>query len=242
MRNRPDALMVFAAGFGTRMRPLTDDRPKPLLAVGGRTLLDRALALGRGRAPVVVNAHYRAAQIEAHMAGRDVTVLREDPILDTGGGLRAALPALGPGPVLTLNPDGVFAGPNPLDMLRGAWDAEDGGTEALLLLAPAGAVGRGTGDFDMDRDGDGDMDGDMYRFGRLRRGAGLAYLGAQALRTEGLAAMPAGAFSLNVLWDAMIARGTLRGLVYPGRWTDVGTPEGIAAAERMLEGTDVRAG
>ncbi|PRY93166.1 MurNAc alpha-1-phosphate uridylyltransferase [Hasllibacter halocynthiae] len=227
MRDRPDALMVFAAGFGTRMRPLTDAMPKPLIEVGGRTLLDRALALGAGRAPVVVNAHYRAAQIERHLEGRGVHVLREDPILDTGGGLRAALPVLGPGPVLTLNPDGVFGGPNPLALLRGAWD---GAAEAVLLLAPAGAVGRARGDFDMDE------------AGALRRGGAYAFLGAQALRTGGLREMPEGAFSLNLLWDAMIGRGTLRGLRYPGRWTDVGTPEGIGAAERMLEARDVPAG
>ena len=228
MRDRPDALMVFAAGFGTRMRPLTDDRPKPLIRVGGRTLLDRALDLGReaGVARIAVNAHYRAEMIEAHLAGTGVTVLREDPILETGGGLKAALPALGAGAVLTLNPDGVFAGPNPLSLLREGWT---GGEGALLLVARREAAGRAEGDFDLSPDG------------TLRRGGDWVYLGAQALSTGAVARRPDGAFSLNEVWDGMAARGDLRGLRYPGRWADVGTPEGIAAAEALLEAADVRA-
>ena len=103
MRNAPDALMLFAAGFGTRMGALTRDRPKPLIEVGGRALLDHALdvASGAGIGRIAVNTHYKAEQIQAHLAGRDIALAHEpDEILDTGGGLRAALPLLGDGPVL----------------------------------------------------------------------------------------------------------------------------------------------
>ncbi|MGR3540061.1 MAG: nucleotidyltransferase family protein [Hasllibacter sp.] len=220
--------MIFAAGFGTRMRPLTDRLPKPLIEVGGRTMLDRALdlAAGAGARRVVVNAHYRAEMIVAHLEGRAAEVVVEDTILETGGGLKAALPKLGPGPVLTLNPDGVFAGPNPLSALAGAWARDDG---ALLLLAPCGRVGRAQGDFAMDGDG------------RLTRGGDWAYLGAQVLAPHGLDRIDERAFSLNVLWDRLAGEGLLFGLPYEGRWTDVGTPAGIHHAERMLEAGDVRA-
>ncbi|MGR3198935.1 MAG: NTP transferase domain-containing protein, partial [Paracoccus sp. (in: a-proteobacteria)] len=129
-------LMIFAAGLGTRMRPLTDDRPKPLIEVAGRTLLDRALDLGRtaGAAPIVVNTHYLGAQIERHLDGQDVAISHEaGQILDTGGGLRRALPLLGNGPVMTLNPDVLWTGPNVLARLAAAWDDQ---MDALLSVVP----------------------------------------------------------------------------------------------------------
>ncbi|PTW50559.1 nucleotidyltransferase family protein [Rhodovulum kholense] len=225
---RPTALMLFAAGFGTRMRPLTDDRPKPLIEVAGRPLIDHALALaeGAGLNRIVVNAHYRAGQIESHLAGRHgIAVLREDPqILDTGGGLRHALPLLGEGPVFTLNSDAVWTGPNPLATLAAAWDPAR--MDGLLLLIPRGrATGHaGTGDFLTDADG------------RLTRGPGAVYSGAQILRTDGLAEIPEPVFSLNRLWDRMLAEGRLFGVLHPGGWCDVGHPDGIAEAEALLAG------
>ncbi|HMO07398.1 MAG TPA: nucleotidyltransferase family protein [Paracoccaceae bacterium] len=227
MRTGPSALMLFAAGFGTRMGVLTADRPKPLIAVAGVPLIDRALALveaaGIGR--IVVNTHYLGDRIAAHLAGRPgITLSPEAPdILDTGGGLRAALPLLGPGPVFTLNPDGVFTGANPLAELAAAWDPAR--MEALLLLGPIVAQG----DFACGPDG---------RLARSAGGPGHRYLGAQILDPEGLHDIQEIAFSLNRLWDAMIARGTLFGLAHAGGWCDVGTPEGIAAAEALLGGTD----
>ena len=127
--------MLFAAGFGTRMGELTRSRPKPLIPVAGRALLDHALdlAAGAGLSRQVVNAHYLAEQVVAHLDGRGIPVAVETPeILDTGGGLRAALPLLGPGPVFTLNTDAVWTGPNPLVTLAGAWDPAR--MDALLLL------------------------------------------------------------------------------------------------------------
>lgn len=225
MRNDPDALMLFAAGFGTRMRPLTDSRPKPLIEVAGRPLLDHALALaeGAGISRVAVNAHYLAEQIQAHLAPRHIPVSVEDPdILDTGGGLRAALPLLGDGPVMTLNTDAVWTGPNPLDTLRGTWNPAR--MEALLLLVPVErAIGREPpGDFTLHDDG------------RLTRGGDMVYVGAQALVPDELAKIPDRVFSLNLLWDLMADRGGLHGVVHPGGWCDVGHPGGISLAEDML--------
>jgi len=228
----PFPLMIFAAGFGTRMGALTAARPKPLIEVAGETLLDRALAMGRaaGARPIVVNTHYRAEMIAAHLGGTcDVRLSEERPgILDTGGGLRAALPLLGPGPAMTLNPDAVWTGPNPLAALARAWNAAR--MEALLMLVPRGRARAhaGAGDFVIGADG------------RLARASGapgaLVYAGAQILRTEGLAEIAEPAFSLNRVWDAMLARGAVHGLVHPGGWADVGTPAGIAAAEALLAG------
>ena len=114
--------MVFAAGLGTRMMPLTADRPKPMVEVAGRPLIDHALRIaeGAGCAPIVVNTHYRPDALRGHLRGRSVRLSHESTLLDTGGGLRAALPLLGPGPVLTLNSDMVWHGPNPFEALLAA--------------------------------------------------------------------------------------------------------------------------
>lgn len=224
----PRALMLFAAGFGTRMGALTADRPKPMIPVAGRPLIDRALMLAAaaGAAPVVVNTHYRGEALAAHLAGRAGVVLSPEPeILDTGGGLKAALPVLGPGPVLTLNADAVFAGANPLAALAAAWPAAAAaGAEALLLLVPAAAARAhgGAGDFS------------LFADGRIARGGPLVYTGAQAIAAGPIGAHPGRVFSLNAVWDGLIARGAAFGLIHAGGWCDVGTPAGIAAAEALL--------
>ncbi|MBY6004010.1 nucleotidyltransferase family protein [Salipiger bermudensis] len=225
----PDALMLFAAGFGTRMGALTADRPKPLIEVAGKPLIDHALDLAEGFGPLrrVANAHYRADQLEAHLAPRDVAVSREEPeILDTGGGLRLALPLLGADPVFTLNTDAVWSGPNPLRLLAEAWDPAR--MDALLLCVPLGsAIGRkGGGDFE------------IAPGGQLQRGGDFVYTGAQIVRTDTLQAVLEPVFSLNLLWNRMAEEGRLFGLPYPGKWCDVGHPEGIRLAEEMLA-TDV---
>lgn len=234
MRNPPDRLMLFAAGRGTRMAPLTDRMPKPMIPVAGEPLLDRALRLARdgGARRIVVNTHHLGAQIADHLHGQPGITLSDESaaLLETGGGLRKALPLLGPGPVLTLNPDAVWTGPNPVAALRAAWlGFADRGAEALLMLVPADrATGhRGTGDFALDAGG------------RITRGGPFVYGGTQIITTEGLAGIEAEAFSLNLLWDAMIARGTAFGLTHPGGWADVGRPDCIPLAEALLaaEGT-----
>jgi MurNAc alpha-1-phosphate uridylyltransferase len=221
----PDALMLYAAGLGTRMGALTRDRPKPLIRVAGRALIDHALPIARAAAVprIVVNLHYLADQIRAHLGDApDLRFSDESALLlETGGGLAKALPLLAADPVFTLNTDAAWTGGNPLLNLRRCW-RED--AEGLLLLVPrAAAIGyKGMGDFDLDD------------AGRVRRGTGYVYTGAQIIRTGRFAARPAGAYSTNVIWDEMIAAGTLYGAVHDGRWCDVGRPESIALAEAML--------
>lgn len=219
-------LMIFAAGLGTRMRPLTDTRPKPLIEVGGQTLLDRALTMGRqaGCAPITVNSHYLGDQIADHLAGQDVAISAEPgTILDTGGGLRKALPLLGGGAVMTLNPDVVWTGPNPLAALARAWRDD---MQALLALVPIErATARvGAGDFALDK------------AGRISRKGDFVYAGAQIIHPDRLAQISEDVFSLNRLWDLMIADGTAFGMVHPGGWCDVGRPDAIPLAEALLHG------
>ena len=227
----PAAAMVFAAGLGTRMGKLTRTRPKPLIEVGGRPLLAHALALTRdaGVSRTVVNVHAHPGQMRAWLAAEapEVLLSEEPALLETGGGLRAALPALGPGPVLTLNADMVWTGTNPLRALAQAWDP--GRMGALLSLVPrAAAVGHsGPGDFF--RDSGGRL---------IRRGdaatAPYIYAGAQIIDPARLPEIPDTAFSLNRLWDLLRAEGRLFGIVHVGGWCDVGRPEGIALAEAEL--------
>lgn len=221
-------LMIFAAGLGTRMGALTANRPKPLIPVAGRALIDHAMDAAReaGARRVVVNVHYLADQIEAHLAGKGVLISDErEVVLETGGGLRAALPLLGPGPVAILNSDGIWTGANPLRQLADAWDGDR--MEALLLLLPVGeTLGHGTkGDFRLDS------------AGRISRGAGgedQVYIGAQIIKPDRLAGVAETVFSLNKPWNEMIAAGTAYGVVHRGSWCDVGRPEGIVEAERLL--------
>jgi MurNAc alpha-1-phosphate uridylyltransferase len=224
MRHRPDALMISAAGLGRGMAPLTDRLPKPLISVAGRPLIDHALAISRaaGFRRIVVNSHYLGEMLESHLAGQDVNVLREPVLLETGGGLKAALNVLGPGPVATLNSDAVWAGANPLTELLAAWEPER--MEALVLLSePSRAEAHpGKGDFS------------RAAGGQITRPGPLIYPGAQILWPDRVAERPEPVFSMNLAWDAMIAAGGLYGTVYSGHWCDVGRPEGIATAERML--------
>ena len=221
----PFPLMIFAAGFGTRMGALTADRPKPLIPVAGQALIDHALDQAAGVARIVVNTHYLGDQIAAHLAGRSVRISPEPEILETGGGLKAALPLLGPGPVAVLNSDGIWTGANPLAQLAAAWDPSR--METLLLLLPADrTMGHGAaGDFRLHPDG---------RIDRGQGGEDHVYIGAAIVATDRLASWPEAKFSLNRPWDAMIAAGRAHGIVHHGAWCDVGRPEGIAVAETLL--------
>lgn len=224
--------MLYAAGFGTRMGPLTTGRPKPLIPVAGRALIDHALALAdaAGVARVVVNTHYLADQIAAHLAQRlaagGLALSHEPEILETGGGLRAAEGLLAADPVYTLNTDAVWTGPNALRTLAAGWDATR--MDALLLVVPAArATGyRGAGDFALGADG------------RLARGPGVlpdvVYTGAQILSPRLLDGIEAQKFSTNLGWNIAAARGRLFGVLHPGGWCDVGRPESIPLAEALL--------
>ena len=227
MRRFP--VMIFAAGFGARMGDLTKDWPKPLIKVVGRALIDHALDIVGG-GPTVVNLHYKGEQLAQHLQGRDLRLAWEPEILETGGGLKAALPLLGPGPVMTLNSDAVWTGANPLDTLAAGWRDDMAG---LLLVAPNGAaLGRGgaAADFRMDAEG------------RLTRANGTAegvvYLGAQIVQPALVADWPETKFSMNRIWDRMIAEGRLIGVPHVGGWCDVGSPAGIVQAEALLNGVE----
>ncbi len=227
MPARPSSVMIFAAGRGTRMGALTETRPKPLIEVAGKPLIDHALDLAEaaGLTHRVANLHHLPDQLAAHLAPRGVKLsLETDRLLETGGGLRRALPLLGPDPVFTINADAVWTGANPFDELAAAWDPD--AMDALLLLVPhASAIGhKGAGDFHLGPDG------------RLERGPGLVYVGAQIIRTDGLREVEQAVFSLNAVWDDMAARRRLFGVVHDGGWCDVGHPGGIAEAEALLAG------
>lgn len=229
---RPFPLMLFAAGLGTRMGVLTQSLPKPLIPVAGVPLIDHAIAVAddAGIMRRVMNLHYKGDLLATHVAGRNIGLSWESgQILETGGGLRAALPMLGSGPVLVLNTDAVWTGLNPLVQLLNGWD--DAGMDALLLLLPVEkATGHlGSGDFLMNPEG---------RLSRAGGMPGLVYLGAQIIRTETLDGFPEAVFSLNRVWDRMIGLGRVFGLVHQGGWCDVGRPDGIASAESLLAKVD----
>jgi len=216
--------MIFAAGRGTRMAPLTDDHPKPMVKVAGKPLIAHALDLVRGAGldNVVANTHYLPDSLEDYLARKNVITIHEPVLLETGGGLRNALPVLGKGSVLTLNSDAVWRGANPIQQLLGKWNPDE--MDALLcLIQPNLAAGHtGEGDFAMESDR------------RLTRAPGYIYSGLQITKTDRLARIKDTAFSLNVVWDQMLADNRLFGMVYDGAWCDVGRPESIPLAEAML--------
>ena len=218
--------MIFAAGFGTRMGALTRSRPKPMIPISGKPLIDHALGYvaDAGINKVVVNTHYLAGQLHAHLEPSSALISHEaDEILDTGGGLRAALPLLETDLVFTLNPDVLWLGPNPLSFLRQQWAPDK--MDALLLCTPLTRThGRqGGGDFHLSEDG------------QISRPGNLVYGGAQIIKTDQLHDVKDAAFSLNVIWNQMNEAGRLSLAEYPGEWCDVGTPDGIPLAESLLE-------
>jgi len=230
----PTTAMVLAAGFGTRMGDLTKDTPKPMLHMAGRPLIDHGvdIAENAGAANVVVNLHYLGDQIRKHLASRTsprVAFSEEQPeILDTGGGLKHALPLLGNDPVYVVNSDAVFAGPNPLVQLADAWDAEV--MDVLLHMVPVKQAHAYTraGDFFLDTDGEAPR-----RRGEADR-APLIYTGAQIVAPHVFANTPTGPFSMNLIWDRLLECGRLAAVSYAGEWIDVGTPEGLIMAEHVL--------
>lgn len=228
--------MVLAAGFGQRMRPLTLTRPKPLVEVAGKSLIDYGFDRLRaaGVEEAVVNVHYLPDQIEAwarrQTSPRIVISDEKAEILDTGGGVATALPRLGEAPFFVINSDSFWVddGTPALDRLRAAWD--DAAMDCLLLLAPLErTVGYdGKGDFTRGADG------------RLARradstGTPLAYIGGYLVHPRLFEGAPAGAFSMNRLWDRAIAAGRLFGIEHTGRWLHVGTPDAIGLAEAALK-------
>ena len=228
--------MVLAAGLGTRMRPLTDSVPKPLIEVGGRTLLDRTLdtLAGGGVERAVVNAHHLADQIERHAANRAglpaVAVSDErERLLDSGGGVTRALPLLHDGPLLVANADTFFVEDRPaaIAAMATVWQPGD---VVLLVVRHDRAVGfEGAGDFFLG------ADGLLTRRGTAA-GAPFVFAGLTLAHTRDFSIGPEepAVWSLNRLFDRAIAAGRLRGVVLDGLWLHVGTPDAIATAEAAL--------
>lgn len=233
----PHTAMVMAAGLGKRMRPLTATKPKPLIEVGGKSLLDHVLEKLRaaGVKKVVVNVHYLADAVEAHLASRahglDVAISDERSLLmETGGGMVQAERLIDSDPFLAVNSDNLWVdGPaDTLKLLASHWDDEK--MDALLLLVPLARAEnhKGIGDFHMERTG------------RLRRRnkshvAPFVFTGVQMVSKRLLRDAPEGPFSTNVLWDRAIEEGRCFGAVHQGLWFDVGTPTSIPMTEAALE-------
>lgn len=230
-----EVAMVFAAGLGTRMRPVTNDRPKPLIEIGGRTMLDHTLdrLAEAGIARAVVNVHYRADQIEAHLAGRTRPALtlsdERDRLLDQGGGIRKALPWLGPAPFLICNTDALWIeGPQSnIGRMLAAWDP---GRMDVLLLVASTTTSIGVdwpGDFAMDEDG---------RLIRRQEGAvtPFVYAGVGLIKPGLFAGIEEPVFRLAPFFFQAAEAGRLFGMRLDGLWLHVGTPAAIREAEEAI--------
>lgn len=222
MRHRPKTVMLFCAGRGTRMGALTEVRPKPMISVGGRPLVDHALDIVDGVPNKIANTHYLPQTLNAHLARRGVDVIEETDLLETGGGLKNAAHLIREPACFTLNTDAVWIGGSAVETLSNAWDPDR--MDALLLTVPMAQTRghTGTGDFDMTQDG------------RLERGNALVYTGLQIIKPASVCAVDDDAFSMNVVWNQIARTNRLFGAVFDGVWCDVGHPEGIHIAEAAM--------
>jgi N-acetyl-alpha-D-muramate 1-phosphate uridylyltransferase len=232
--------MVLAAGLGSRMRPVTDDMPKPLVMVGGKPLIDHALdslAIA-GVETAVVNVHYRADQVVTHLAGRTtprIVLSREEALMGTGGGIRRALPLLGDDPFYAMDCDALrLDGPTPaLARLAAAWD--DTRMDALILVVPT-AKSIGMPDFGvMFLDPDG-----RARLPEEREIAPYAFASVQILAPRVFDGTVDDRFSYKDLWRRAQETGRLYGLVHDGPCLQVLTPEFVGLADVLLDGRRAR--
>ena len=232
----PEAGMVLAAGLGKRMRPLTATRPKPLIEVAGRTLLDRALdhLVTAGVRRAVVNTHYFADQIDAHLKGRagnlDIRLSDErGKLLETGGGVTKALPLLNCDPFYVVNSDNLWidGSSDTLKQLAQRWDPTQ--MDALLLLVPlARATGyEGRGDFHMDSAG-------HIRKRAEHRVAPYVFSGVSLMARAPFTAQPVEPFSMWRIWEPLLTKRRLYGVVHQGLWFHVGTPAAVTETETLL--------
>ena len=231
--------MILAAGLGTRMAPYTAVKPKPLIELKGKALIDYAIdrLAANGVKFIVVNVHYKAEMLVAHLEKRSkkdkhvkIEICDEpDAILDTGGAVAKALPDFEGEPFITHNSDSLWVEDigAALARMKAAWKPDD--MDALMLLATTTrALGYdGRGDFDMDA------------FGGLTRRAEMklapfVWTGVQIVHPRLFDGAPKGRFSINPLWDKAIERGRLRGIRLDGQWIHVGTPEGLEEADAFL--------
>jgi MurNAc alpha-1-phosphate uridylyltransferase len=227
--------MIMAAGLGTRMRPLSHDKPKPLIEVGGKALIDHALdrLVAAGVRFAVVNLHYKAEMVRAHLARRsDIEIVysdESDGLLGTGGGVLKSLSYFQGEPFFVHNSDSLWVEGYgaALERMKALWDPER--MDALLLMASMiSAMGyEGTGDFLMDSAG-------LLKRVPQGRVSPFAYPGVQIVHPRLFAGAPSGTFSTNLLWDRAIEKGRLFGVRMDGVWIHVGTPQTLAEAEAYL--------
>lgn len=231
----PDHAIVLSAGMGLRMRPITDSTPKPMIQVGGRTLLDRAIDRLEDSdiKTVVVNLHHLGGRIERHLSGRktpNIKFSHEDDLLETGGGVVKALPLLGKAPFFVVNADAMLLNgvQVALQRMKTAWD--DGAMDGLVLLqSTVEAYGyEGQGDFWIDPNG-------LITRRPEREVSPYLFTGTQILHRRLFKNAPEGAFSLNVLYDQAMEAKRLYGIVHDGEWFHIGTPDGLAEAERYVQ-------
>ena len=226
--------MILAAGFGVRLRPITNTTPKPMVRVLGRTLIDRTIDRLKdgGVESVVVNTHHLGEVVHAHLEKRDdleILFSEEDPILETGGGIAHALHMLGDEPFYVCNGDTLWlnGSQNALTRMLKHWDAEK--MDALLMLhSTVDAYGyNGLGDFCIDQ---------LGLLSRRPESEVSPYLftGVQILHPRLFKGAPEGAFSLNVLYDKAMENDCLYGMVHDGEWFHVGTPDALEEAESYM--------
>jgi len=231
----PSRAIVLAAGLGTRMRPLTNDRPKPLVEVRGKALIDHVIdrLVQAGVTFVVVNVHYRAEMIKAHLAKRrDVEIHISDEteeLLDSGGGIAKVLPLFEGEPFFTHNSDSIWVEGTgrALDKLKARWNPNE--MDALMLVAPTvtSVCYEGRGDFMMDADG---------RLARVpeQRVAPFVWTGVQIVHPRLFETLPGRKFSINILWNRAIENRRLFGQRLDGVWMHIDRPEAIGQAEDFL--------
>lgn len=227
--------MIMAAGLGTRMKPLTNDRPKPLVVVRGRALIDHAIdrLVATGVKMIIVNVHHHAEMMREHLAKRtDVKIVISDEseaLLDSGGGIAKALPMFEGEPFFTHNSDSVWVEGTgrALDRMKARWDGA--AMEALMLVAPTvnALCYEGRGDFMMD------AEGHLTRV-QEHRVAPFVWIGVQIVHPRLFEAAPTGRFSINPQWDKAIGKGRLFAIRLEGIWMHIDRPDAVADAERLL--------
>jgi MurNAc alpha-1-phosphate uridylyltransferase len=240
--NAPKIAMVLAAGLGTRMRPLTDDRPKALVEVGGKALIDHMLdrLATAGVETAVVNVHYFADRLEAHLAARmakglgpRIVISDERPqALETGGGVKHALPLLGDAPIWVANIDSVWIehGASAIDAVARAWNPATMDVCLMLASTTASLGFHHSGDLSLGDDG-------AVRFKDPGEIAPLVYVGVHICKPRVVANGPDGPFSLTPIWKALATEHRVHGVTPEGLWMHVGDPQAVLAAEAELART-----
>ena len=224
--------MILAAGLGQRMRPLTDTLPKPLISVAGKSMLDRTFEHLKkiGISNIVVNTHYLAPLIIEHVKALHpyAATSHEEILLETGGGIKKALPLLGHDPFFFFFFDNIWSGKQKLIGMEKKWDKEK--MEALLLLIPREKAHgyEGAGDFFVDSQG-------CLRRPKKDEYAPFVYIGVQILTPDLFERTPHGPFSMNLLWDKVLEKGRLHGHIHRGEWFHMSTPQDIDKYEEQIE-------